>query len=58
MDFINSVVYSASAFVKVCYILLGLTNTLAFYITDLIKAIKGFAIEAQGYLFPSCINLI
>ncbi len=45
---INFVVAQASAFAVVSHSLLALTNTLAFYITELITAVISFMIQAPG----------
>ncbi len=44
----NFVVQQASAFAVVSHSLLVLTNTLAFYVTELIKAVISFMIQAPG----------
>ena len=43
---INTVAYQVSAFVIVGHFLLALTNTLAFYATQLITAVNGCMIQA------------
>jgi len=48
----NSAVRKASSFVIVSHILLALTNTLAFHVTELITAIKSFMIQG-----PDCSTL-
>ncbi len=45
---INSVVQKTSTFAIVNHFLLALTNTLAFYITELITAVMSFMIKAPG----------
>jgi len=48
---INYVVQCASAFAIVSHFLLALTNTLAFYVTELITAVISFMIQAPGAFF-------
>ncbi len=45
---INPVGQEASAYAIVSHFLLSLTNTLAFYVTKLIKAVLSFMIQAHG----------
>ncbi len=45
---INSAVQKASAFAIGSHLLLALTNTLAFYVTELITAVIIFMIQAPG----------
>ncbi len=45
---INFVVQYASAFAIVSHFLMALTNALAFYVTELIKAEISFMIQAPG----------
>jgi hypothetical protein len=40
--------YQAQVFVNVNNFLIALTKTLAFYVTELIKVVKSFMIQAPG----------
>jgi hypothetical protein len=48
---INSVGKKASAFAIVCCFLLALTNTLSFYVTELIIPVISFMIQATSLIF-------